>query len=177
MPRATARFASLLRNLVHKQRVDRELEEELGTAVELLVEEKVRSGMPADAARRAARLELGSVESLKGQVQEARAGARVDALFQDVRYALRSLVRAPGFTAVVVVTLALGIGANTAIFSVVRGILFEPLPFRAPDRLVALDRVAHFLEPLGQGALGDGLAHLGHGDIDSCHAFSSVWDG
>src|SRR4026207_2280070 len=110
-PRPPARCASLLPKLVHKQRVDRELEEELGTAVELLVEEKVRSGMPADAARRAARRELGSLESLKGQVQEARAGARVDALFQDVRYALRSLMRAPGFPAGAVAPPALRTGA------------------------------------------------------------------
>src|SRR5262245_48550450 len=91
MQRALARFASLLRNLVHKERVDRDLDEELGAAFELLVEEKLRSGMPAAAARRAARLELGSVESLKGQVQDERAGARLDAFGQDVRYALRSL--------------------------------------------------------------------------------------
>jgi putative ABC transport system permease protein len=136
-----ARLASLWRNLAHKRRVDRELDEELHAAQELLVDEKLRSGLAPDAARRAARLELGSVESLKGQVQEARAGARVDAVLQDVRYALRSLGRARGFTAVVVVTLALGIGVNTAVFSILNAVLLRPLPFPEPDRIVRLFHV------------------------------------
>jgi putative ABC transport system permease protein len=131
-----ARLFSLWRNLVHRNRVDRDLDEELGAAFELLVDEKVHSGMHPDDARRAARLELGSLESLKSQVRDARAGAGIDTVFQDIRYSLRLFRRAPGFTAVAVVTLALGIGANAAIFGVVKSVLLDALPYANADRLM-----------------------------------------
>ncbi len=130
------RLSSLWRNLVHRRRVDRDLDEELAAAYDLLVEEKVRSGMPVDDARRAARLELGSPDTLKDQVRDVRAGAGLDALGQDVRYSLRQFRRAPGFAAVAVVTLALGIGANAAVFGVVKSVLLDALPYAEADRLV-----------------------------------------
>jgi predicted permease len=139
-----ARLFSLWRNLVHRKRVDRDLDEELRAALDLLVDEKVRSGMPPDDARRAARLELGSLDSLKAEVRGARAGAGVDTFFQDIRYSLRLFRRAPGFTAVAIATLALGIGANAAIFGVVKSVLLDALPYADADRLVRV--YAHGLD-------------------------------
>jgi predicted permease len=130
------RMRYLLRNLFHKEAVERALDEELLSSLELLTEEKMREGFSPFDARRQATIELGGVEQVKEQCRDIRAVRWLGDLRQDLHYAVRTLAKSPSFTAVAVIILALGIGANTAVVTAIDAIVFRPLPVRQPDRLV-----------------------------------------
>jgi predicted permease len=155
------RLSSLWRNLVHRDRVDRELDDELSAVFTLLVDEKIQQGLTPEQARRQARIELGGIEPVKQRVQEQRSGALVETLVKDARYAFRMVRANPGFTLIVVLSLAAGIGANSAIFSVANAVMWRSLPVpsagqlhivRAQSRLPMTPRVSYpFFEQLRQG--------------------------
>ena len=124
------------RGLFRKTRVEHELDAELREFLETAAEQKMRTGMTREAAIRAARMALGSVEAVKDRVRDVSWESVFDSFCGDVRYAIRSLRKSRGFSTVAVLTLALGIGATTVIYSVVDTILLQPLPFADSDRLV-----------------------------------------
>ncbi|HYK87438.1 MAG TPA: ABC transporter permease [Acidobacteriota bacterium] len=126
---------SFCRNLLRKTSVEADLHEEINSTVEILTEEKMRENLPRPEARRRALLELGGPEQVKERIREARAGTMVEQWLQDIRHGFRTLGRSPGFTVVAVATLALGIGINTAVFTIVNGVLLRPMPFPQPERL------------------------------------------
>jgi predicted permease len=125
-----------LRALFHKQQVEQEMDEELRSYLDAAVKEKMHSGMSQEQALRAARVEMGSVDAVKEEIRSAGWESTLETLWHDLRYGLRQLKRNPGFTTVVVITLALGIGANTAVFSVLNGLFLRALPVPEPERLV-----------------------------------------
>jgi len=125
-----------LKSLFNKKRVDRELDEELAAFAAASAADKQRAGMSPREARRAARAEIGSAAAVKHQVWSSRWESALDNLLYDLRFSVRQLIKTPGFTFVAVLSLALGIGANTAIFTLLNAILLRPLPVQKPQELL-----------------------------------------
>ena len=130
------RLNSLWRNLFHKDRVDQEFNEEIQAYLDMLTEANIRQGLSPQEARRNALIEVGGVEQVQERVREIRMGQFIETAWRDIRFGVRALVHSPIFTIVTVLSLALGIGANTAIFSVVNGLLLRPLPYPESERIV-----------------------------------------
>jgi putative ABC transport system permease protein len=144
-----------LRALFRRESVEAELDEELRAHVEQQVEKYVHSGLPVEEARRRARLEFGGLDQVKEECRDSRGVNFIETTLQDIRYGARKLARSPGFTAVAVATLALGIGANTLIFSVVNAAILHPLPFRDAGRLVTQWATSPTIGYSGPGSLTD----------------------
>src|ERR1700734_1766494 len=134
--RVWSRVSHFFKNIVHKSRIEGELEDEVRGFVEMLTEEKVAAGVPAARARREALMEVGGEAQVKQAGRDGRGGSGLETLAQDVRFGWRMLRRSPGFTIVAVISLGLGIGATTAIFSAVYSLLLRPLPYAQANSLV-----------------------------------------
>jgi putative ABC transport system permease protein len=172
----TSRAAALWRNLTRSDRVERDLDDELRTAFDLLVDEKTRAGMAPDDARRAAAIGLGGLEVVKEQVRDARAGATVDSLLQDLRYAVRTLGRTPMFAFTAALSLGIGIAGNAVVFSLADGYLLRQRPgVAAPDRLAEVGRIDS-----GEGGgtySGDGFDTFSYPNYLDFRARQTVFDG
>ncbi len=145
-----------IRDLFRKKQAEREMDEELRNYLDATAQEKMRSGMSREQALRAARVEMGSTEAVKEGIRGAGWESTLETFWQDLRYGVRQLRRSPGFTTVAVLTLALGIGANTAIFSMIDAIMLKTLPVDDPSRLVVLRWAAHTQpERNGTSSFGD----------------------
>ena len=127
-----------LRRLFNKRRYEREMDAELASHIEHHIRENMNTGMSEAEAARKARIEFGGMDAIKEECREA-SGTGAENLLRDIRHAARSLWRSPAFSITVILSLAVAIGANAAVFGVVNAILVKALPYRGPDRLVTFD--------------------------------------
>src|SRR5215471_8592330 len=140
-----SKLKTALRALLRRSQAESELDEELRYHIEQQAEQNIRLGMTPEEARHSARKAFGGVEQAKERSRDARGVRRLEELWQDLRYGVRMLVRNPGFTFVAALSLAVGIGANTAIFSLLDALLFRRLPVKQPEQLVVVATAAPVL--------------------------------
>jgi putative ABC transport system permease protein len=170
MRSALAAFWSRLAGRLRSRSQEAEFDDELNAHLEMLVDEHLRRGVPRDQALRAARITLGGDAQIKEVRRELSGLPWLDALAQDCRYACRALRRSPGFALVAVLTLGIGIGANTAVFSVVHAVLLEPLPYERPEQLLNVSQA----KP-EEGIAATGWSYANFADLrDDNHVFSGV---
>jgi predicted permease len=158
---------SAYRNLIRRARVEADLDAELKSSLQLLVDEKTRAGVRPDDARRAAFLELGGVEQVKEGVRDVKSGLFLDSLWQDVRFGVRTLTKTPALTLIAVFSLAIGIGVNASLFSLVDRLVLTTLPVHEPDRLF-------IIYSNNRTGLTDSLSHP---DLELIRSSFDIFDG
>src|SRR5947208_7861684 len=163
--------SALTASWLRRNRFEDAMADEMRAHLDMRVENLVTAGAPRSEAEQCARMEFGSIDGAKDDCRQARGVSFIDALRQDFRYALRGLRRSPGFALLCIGIMAVGIGANTAVFSVVNAVLLKPLPYREPRRIVILSNVLK--TPVALNALAKQISVP---DFQDWHDQSTVFD-